>query len=277
MEKHSELYFTTGEFARILGVKKHTLFHYDDIGLLSPAFKKDNGYRYYFVWQMDVFEVIKALQKLGMPLEEIKEYMENRSPERFIAMMDDKEAQIDSEIGRLKNMKRFIRNEKQNMTEALSMELDTPRLVKRRDEYLLLSDISGQDERTVAVGIAEHVRMQEKYLGFMGMVGSVCLGEDLEQGIYDRYVKVYTKLEKKAASPSAMKRPGGDYVELCCKGYNWNMEKPYRLISGFAREMGIATGQMWYEDLMLDELTVRRWEDYIYKVMVPVTSAPLHK
>ena len=38
MEKQSELYFTTGEFARILGVRKHTLFHYDEIGLFSlPA------------------------------------------------------------------------------------------------------------------------------------------------------------------------------------------------------------------------------------------------
>ena len=75
MESRTELYFTTGEFARILGVKKHTLFHYDQIGLFSPALKEENGYRYYFVWQMDVFEVIKALQKLGMPLEEIKEYL----------------------------------------------------------------------------------------------------------------------------------------------------------------------------------------------------------
>ncbi len=68
MEKQSELYFTTGEFARILGVGKHTLFHYDEIGLFSPAIKEENGYRYYFVWQMDTFEVIRALQKLGMSL-----------------------------------------------------------------------------------------------------------------------------------------------------------------------------------------------------------------
>ena len=73
MEKQSELYFTTGEFARILGVGKHTLFHYDEIGLFSPAIKEENGYRYYFVWQMDTFEVIRALQKLGMSLGEIKE------------------------------------------------------------------------------------------------------------------------------------------------------------------------------------------------------------
>ena len=29
MEQRNELYFTTGEFAEILGVKKLTLFHYD--------------------------------------------------------------------------------------------------------------------------------------------------------------------------------------------------------------------------------------------------------
>lgn len=270
MEDHSELYFTTGEFARILGVKKHTLFHYDEIGLLSPALRRENGYRYYFVWQMDVFGVIKALQKLGMPLEEIKEYMENRSPKRFIAMMDNKETQIDAEIERLKNMKRFIRNETQNINKALSVTLDIPRLVDREEEYLLVSDISVQDEKTVAMGIAEHVRMQEKYNGSLGAVGSICLGQDLERGIYSRYVKVYTKLAKKTALSRAVKRPGGEYVELCLKGYNWNMEKPYRLIAGFAKSAGITTGQLWYEDLLLDELTVRSYEDYIVKVLVPV-------
>lgn len=272
MENHSELYFTTGEFARILGVKKHTLFHYDEIGLLSPAIKEENGYRYYFVWQMDVFEVIKALQKLGMPLEEIKEYIENRSPERFMAMMDDKEMQIDQEIEHLRNMKRFIHNEKQNIAEALQAEMETPKLVQRKAEFLLVSDVSGHDERRAAVEIAEHVRMQEKYHGSMGAVGSVYLEEDFMHGIYDRCVKVYTRLEKKAASSKVMRRPAGEYVEMCYRGYEWDMEKAYGLISRFAGEQGIVTGRMWYEDLLLDELTVKGCEDYIVKVIVPVTQ-----
>ena len=163
MEKKSELYFTTGEFARILGVRKHTLFHYDEIGLFSPALKEENGYRYYFVWQMDMFEVIRALQKLGMSLGEIKEYMENRSPERFMSMMDGKKRQIDEEIRRLKNMKRFILHEEESVQLAMKAALDEPRLVERDREYLLVSDISAGSERKAAVEIAEHVRMQEKY------------------------------------------------------------------------------------------------------------------
>ena len=41
MEKQSELYFTTGEFARILGVRKHTLFHYDDYRTKYDAVKDE--------------------------------------------------------------------------------------------------------------------------------------------------------------------------------------------------------------------------------------------
>ncbi|MFQ8729793.1 MAG: MerR family transcriptional regulator [Enterocloster bolteae] len=203
MEKKSELYFTTGEFARILGVRKHTLFHYDEIGLFSPALKEENGYRYYFVWQMDMFEVIRALQKLGMSLGEIKEYMENRSPERFMSMMDGKKRQIDEEIRRLKNMKRFILHEEESVQLAMKAALDDPRLVERdREDTCLCPDItaSGRSGRT-AVEIAEHVRNAGKYHGASG-----CGGIHLPEGglgpraLYDHYVKVYTRLDKKAAS-----------------------------------------------------------------------------
>ena len=104
MEKQSDLYFPTGVFARILGVRKHTLFHYDEIGLFSPALKEENGYRYYFVWQMDMFEVIRALQKLGIynsnsqhrypsssqdmgPVSVIKIYPCNMNPKRSLTVI----------------------------------------------------------------------------------------------------------------------------------------------------------------------------------------------
>ena len=52
-------YFTTGEFAKLWGVKKQTLFHYDEIGIFKPAIKKPNGYRYYSYQQFEVFGVFR--------------------------------------------------------------------------------------------------------------------------------------------------------------------------------------------------------------------------
>ena len=67
--------FRIGEFARVNGVTKHTLIHYDDIGLLTPAITEENGYRYYIDKQYSDFSNISQLKKLGLSLKEIDEYI----------------------------------------------------------------------------------------------------------------------------------------------------------------------------------------------------------
>ena len=61
-------HFTTGEFAKLCRVKKQTLFHYDDIGILSPEIVARNGYRYYSYKQLETFYMIATLKELDMPL-----------------------------------------------------------------------------------------------------------------------------------------------------------------------------------------------------------------
>lgn len=84
MYENSQIYFTTGEFARLCGVKKDTLFHYDAIGILRPDIVRENGYRYYSINQFFIFDIISMLKKAGAGLGEIKEYIARRSPEAFM-------------------------------------------------------------------------------------------------------------------------------------------------------------------------------------------------
>lgn len=268
MEKHSELFFTTGEFAEILGVKKHTLFHYDEIGLFSPAVKEDNKYRYYYVWQIDTFTVIRMLQKLGMPLGEIKEYMQNRSPERFLSMMEEKEAQIDREIERLKHMKRFIRRERENVAQVRSACLDSPRIVGRPEGWLLSSDVKDNSDRKMAEEIIRHVRMWGQSHVDVSSVGSVCYQEDLDKGLYDRYSQIYTRADKRIPSLKTERYPEGRYIEVFYRGYEATMEKPYRLVTEFAVKHGLRTVGKWYEEFLTDELTVKGYDEYTVRTMV---------
>ena len=270
MDQRNELYLTTGEFAEILGVKKHTLFHYDEIGLFFPAVKEENGYRYYFVWQMDAFEVIRALQRLGMPLNEIKDYMERRTPELFLRLMDQQEQQIDQEIKRLRSMKQFIRHEKLNVREALDARLDEPYIVPKEECWLLLSEVKGREERSLAEEIALHVRLREKYRVIQSAVGTICLGPDLDQGKYSRYVSVYSRITRPVSGLKTVRRRAGRYVEVCYRGYEDSMEKPYHLIRQYADRLGLRLGREWYEDFLLDELAVKGYGDYVVKVAVEV-------
>ena len=77
-----EQLYTTGQFAELCGVKKQTLFHYDDIGLLVPALVEDNGYRRYSYSQYQDFLLISCLKEAGMSLTEIKDYLEESDPVR---------------------------------------------------------------------------------------------------------------------------------------------------------------------------------------------------
>ena len=92
---NNERYITTGEFAKLTGVTKHTLFYYDKIGLFSPEIKKENGYRLYSFEQLEVFDVIQILRELDMPLEEIREYMDHRSPGRLLELFQKERDLID--------------------------------------------------------------------------------------------------------------------------------------------------------------------------------------
>ncbi|WP_406241942.1 MerR family transcriptional regulator [Tissierella carlieri] len=98
MNKNLQNYFTTGEFAKIVGVTKHTLFHYDQIGIFSPELKGENEYRYYSVFQVEPFYVISALKELGMPLKEIKAYLDIRGPEKLIDLLNKQEDEIDKKL-----------------------------------------------------------------------------------------------------------------------------------------------------------------------------------
>ena len=108
-------YFTTGEFAKLWGVKKQTLFHYDEIGIFKPAIKKPNGYRYYSYQQFEVFGVISVLKEMGMSLQEIKTYLDSRSPEQLIHLFSQKIDQIDREIEHLKTNQSLIWLRPQNL------------------------------------------------------------------------------------------------------------------------------------------------------------------
>ena len=101
-------YLSAGRFAALVGTTKETLFHYDEIGLFVPKRREANGYRYYAMDQMETFDVIGMLRELGMPLAEIRNYLEQRSPEKFGVLLEQEEKVVREKIQRLREMQRWI-------------------------------------------------------------------------------------------------------------------------------------------------------------------------
>lgn len=89
---------TVSQFAKLHNVNKRTLHYYDEIGIFSPDYKGENGYRYYDYMQGVDFEYIKMLKELNMGLDEIKRYIDNPNEEDFKEIAEVKIKEIDQEI-----------------------------------------------------------------------------------------------------------------------------------------------------------------------------------
>lgn len=75
MKKHDDSLFRIGEVTKLLGITRKTLLVYEDMGLLTPAWKdQDSGYRYYNADNITQIRSIRSLQALGLSLKEISEY-----------------------------------------------------------------------------------------------------------------------------------------------------------------------------------------------------------
>ena len=115
---------TTGELAKLMGITKETLFHYDEINLFCPALVTENGYRYYTVNQIELLDTILLLRELGMPLKEIRELLGSRSPEKMIEVFSAREERIRKEMTKLKNMKRWIARHKEKIETGLTVRFE---------------------------------------------------------------------------------------------------------------------------------------------------------
>ena len=134
-------YFSTGEFAKLCNVNKKTLFYYDEIGLFKPEIVKENGYRYYSVYQLEVFDIIHTLRDLGVPLKQIKSFIDERNPKSVVKFFEYKTGEIENEIKQLRRKQEIMSNKIKIIKEAEKIRdnIDNLSIEEQDEEYLVLS------------------------------------------------------------------------------------------------------------------------------------------
>ncbi len=91
-----------GEFAKIANTTKRTIRFYDKNGILTPIQVNSKGYRYYEQKQVLDFQIILLLRKLGVSLNLIKVFLEDKKSLK--KLFKEKQGLIKEEIMQLKYM-----------------------------------------------------------------------------------------------------------------------------------------------------------------------------
>lgn len=269
-----ERYLTTGEFARLTGVTKHTLFHYDAIGLLCPEVKLDNGYRYYSFSQLDIFQIIYSLKELNMPLQEIKAYVDGRTPESLLKLFERENLIIEERMQKLRQMQRWMKEKADCIQSGISAPLEVISVRHEEKRYMVLSGIESSDEMGWSIEIGNFLDYCEEH----GIRSPYGIGfrqnrADIMSGTYDSYRTLYQLLSAKPKKVAYEVRPEGDYVTAYHKGRWQDIGAAYRRIVRYAEENRMELSEHFYEDYLLDGLTVQREEDYLTKIICRVHPA----
>lgn len=107
------MFYTVGEMAKRLGVAPSTLRFYDKEGLLPFVERSDGGIRLFkdsdFEWLM----VIGCLKKTGMPLKDIKEFIEmaiqgDDTIDKRLALIQNQKASIEHQIAELSEIQKVL-------------------------------------------------------------------------------------------------------------------------------------------------------------------------
>lgn len=262
-------FLTIKEFAKIHNVNTRTLHYYDDVGLFSPKYKGDNGYRYYSYMQGSEFEIILALRELSMSLEEIKAYTKNRSANHLETLLSNKVEEIDKKIKQLKQIKGVLEEKKSNLNILKTVDLNKIELVSCSTEYLFLTSINSEkeiDEKALNE-ISNFEKRDNVNRIFNTSYGSMMPVDYLEQGIFDEYSHYFVKIQTPKSKKGLFKKEAGTYIRTFCIGEWSNLPKTYQRILQFAKSNNLKLVGFSYEQ-GLNEMAINEMSEYVTEIMI---------
>lgn len=124
--EHTEGLLRIGEVARLLNLSVGTLRHYEQMGLLEPAYVDPaSGYRYYGSRQLSTLNTIGNLRVLDLPLAQIREFVTTRDMDLIQRQLTKQQELIERKRRELERMSRKIDQRLALLHGALNADLDT--------------------------------------------------------------------------------------------------------------------------------------------------------
>lgn len=269
----SKRYFTTGEFAKLCGVKKQTLFHYDQIGILKPEILGNNGYRYYSYLQLDTFNTIAMLKELDIPLANIKKYLNARTPEAFLELLHQQSKMVDEKIAELQWLKSFI-NGRISITEEGIAAIPGKVLEETLpEEYFIITEYGGADDQDLYPAFSEHIAYchQNQIYSPYSFGGMIKSDQDFSSGEYN-YSHIYTKItpEDVTASTDVKIVPPTKYIyAYSTDGYD-SVTDIFDALLTYADKNNYAVGDYFFEDVLLDDMSKFGFDEYTLKISISI-------
>lgn len=299
--KNNKSKLTISQFAKLHKVNKRTLHYYDEIGIFSPMYKNENGYRYYDYMQGSDFEYIKMLKELNMGLDEIKKYKENPNEEDFKKIAERKLLEIDEQIKVLNSRKYILKDriEKLNKCEQIrNNEINNEEIINNGevvDEKKNINDnkskfgefieiVQCDEEKYFFVPFKFEDNDVEKLIAHVNDIWSIeeccrgigsCISIEKVKGKYFKeYDGLFINITEdtdlcKISDENILLKPKGKYLSAYHRG-DWDgLPNFYAKILDYADENNLNLVGYSFE-IGMNDFAISNDDDYITQIMIKV-------
>lgn len=257
---------TISEFSKLTGINRDNLRFYDNAGLLVPEKREANGYRSYSRKQLSSAYLITSLRGIGVGLEEIKKYSQERNPQKMMELFNKQDKLIQEEIARFKETRDIMQVYGQMAKRATLEEKEKIFLeFKEKEEIFLCKEIpEGMDEEE-----AESISFDyalEKGINIVYPLGVIVNRDKLYN---EKEIEVSQYYFKTKRNKNAVK-PAGQYLAMYALSSTWNSTTIIKQFLTFMKKNKYVQCGEIYLEYHLDHIAIQSPEDYCIRIEIPV-------
>lgn len=279
MKENGTLLLSTGEFARMCGISRELLVHYDKIGLLKPKEVTGNGYRYYSLKQLYLFDVIRFFIDTGMSTKEVKDYLDHRTTDLFLSTIqtgiDSLRRQrdlLDARIGMMEKMRYLTQR-------ATDFPKGEPKLAYWDDTWLITTPVQSRarTQQAYADAVSEHSDFCRNTAGTskfpLGRIVDIPDPDDPRAFFYTElvtWVSAPSRPLRNALGDRLSLKPKGTYAVILHQGGTSSAWRSYARLLAFLRDQGLEALGPLYEMDMNSYLMSDSADDYLLHISVRI-------
>ena len=263
-----------GEVSRLFHVSVSSLRHYENIGLLTPAYvSPDSGYRYYGTEQFEVLNTIRYLRALDMPLSEIADFLKNRDIDRIEEKLRQQKRAVLKKQQALKRIERKIDHRLHWLLDAKNTPLDAVSLMRLPACRIVWVDdplkIDGSADMEAPIRKLD--QSDAEAVVFLGKVGLGISAEHLQNAETAQYDGIFLILDQEDIyTGETLELPETPCVRLRFRGSHKEAAAQYKKLLDYIEKHRMRIAGFSREITLIDYGVTNDTEKFVTEICIPV-------
>ena len=259
-------YYKIGEISKLYQIGPDSLRYYEELGILTPK-RAENGYRMYGLHDLWRLNVIRDLRRLDFSMEQIGEYLKNRSVDTTKELLKTEISLIEEKIALLEHLKLDVSERLDKLEEITKEPIGTVSVkhFPKRNCHIIHEPYHSDEEMDMLIDQLINKDKNNLYNKANNRIGSLL---DLEVGEPDKYPNYKGVFIIDETGSDSLEE--GTYLSISYHGLSQQHYKYVPLLIDYAKTFGYELTGPLLEILWVDIHQAEDVNEHITELQIQI-------